>query len=218
VSFSAFTNHVRNPALPHRRRVAALRSCVQLYRPIGFHATLSFLEELAGPYHHDEQALLRARDHLAASRARWHEHLREYAEERRAAKRLGRRAPRRGEANPNGAPPIWYGAARPAALHALTFWGRRRLPELVAHDDPGAREIGAVVAACVVGDGAVSVDQRHLLDTAVLRVRARIRGGLYDEDSSAYYRARDLLRVAALVMTAADPESVARTGSAVDRV
>ncbi|MFG3422558.1 hypothetical protein ACIBTZ_24760 [Micromonospora sp. NPDC049460] len=43
MSFGAYARQVRDPALPHRRRVSALWSCVQLYRPIGLHATLSFL-------------------------------------------------------------------------------------------------------------------------------------------------------------------------------
>ncbi|MET9301691.1 hypothetical protein ABZX66_20445 [Micromonospora aurantiaca] len=58
MSFSAFARRVRDPALPHQRRVSALRSCVQLYRPVGFEATLSFLEEVAGPFRRDEAALL----------------------------------------------------------------------------------------------------------------------------------------------------------------
>lgn len=69
MSFSAYARKVRDPALPFRRRVSALRSCVQLYRPIGFHATLSFLQELAGPYQREEEALHRALDALTASRA-----------------------------------------------------------------------------------------------------------------------------------------------------
>jgi hypothetical protein len=79
VSFGTYARHVRNPELPYRRRVSALRSCVQLYRPIGFHATLSFLEEIAGPFQRDEMALLRALDALVASRAAWHAEQRDYA-------------------------------------------------------------------------------------------------------------------------------------------
>ncbi|PRX55837.1 hypothetical protein B0I32_12557 [Nonomuraea fuscirosea] len=55
MSFGAFARKVRDPALPHRR-VSALRSCVQLYRPIGFEATLSFLHAEAGPFRTDEAA------------------------------------------------------------------------------------------------------------------------------------------------------------------
>ena len=83
MSFGNFARQVRDPALPHRRRVAALRSCVQLYRPIGFEATLSFLHTKAGPFRTDEAALLRA---LAAVRgvpaalARYEDYRRHLAE------------------------------------------------------------------------------------------------------------------------------------------
>ncbi|MEU0091591.1 hypothetical protein [Kribbella sp. NPDC006257] len=115
MSFSAFSNHVRNAALPHQRRVSALRSCVRLYRPIGFDATLTYLEELAGPFPRDDQALIGAHDQLATSRTLWHEHLASYADQRRAAKRLGHRKPRKTEVNPNLGPSIWYGAPEEAA-------------------------------------------------------------------------------------------------------
>lgn len=137
MSFSAYARHVRNPALPHRRRVSALRSCVQLYRPLGFHATLSYLSLVAGPFEHDEAALLRALDALIASRAGWHAALDEYAAERRAAKRRGQRSPRPNESNPNLGPEHWYGAPREAALHALEFWRRKRLPALLARSERG---------------------------------------------------------------------------------
>lgn len=49
MSFGTHVRKVRNPVLPYQRRVQALRSCVQLYRPIGFQATLSVMQEIAGP-------------------------------------------------------------------------------------------------------------------------------------------------------------------------
>jgi hypothetical protein len=110
VSFGTYVRRVRNTELPYRHRVIALRSCVQMYRPIGFHATLSFLEEIAGPFDRDEAALLRALDALMASRASWHADLRDYAAERKLAKRRGQRSPRPTDPNPNGFPRRWYGA------------------------------------------------------------------------------------------------------------
>jgi hypothetical protein len=127
VSFSVFARHVRNAALPYRHRVSALRSCVQLYRPIGFHATLSFPQKVAGPFERDETALLRALDAITASRAGWHAELRQYAADRRVAKRAGQRSPHPHHPNPNKGPRCWYGAPRQAALHALTFWRGKRL-------------------------------------------------------------------------------------------
>ncbi|NUR92574.1 MAG: hypothetical protein HOY71_51595, partial [Nonomuraea sp.] len=89
MSFGNFARQVRDPALPHRHRVAALRSCVQLYRPIGFEATLSFLRAEAGPFRTDEAALLRALAVLEGSRAAWQDAKRTYAAARREAKRRG---------------------------------------------------------------------------------------------------------------------------------
>ena len=76
---------------------------------------------------------------------------------------------------------------------------------MLAWNDPGAREIGAAASACLAAGGPLPDEQRRLLAAAVGRVRGRVDGGLYDEDASAYFRARDLLRVAAIVADASDP-------------
>ena len=70
-----------------------LRSCVQLYQPIGYRAGLSFLEHIAGRFETDDAALLRALDALVHTRRLWHEDVRIYSEMRRAAKVRGQRAP-----------------------------------------------------------------------------------------------------------------------------
>ena len=202
MSFGAFSNHVRNAALPHQRRVSALRSCVQLYRPIGFNATLSFLEKLAGPFQGDEQALIRAHEQLTTSRTLWHEHLASYADQRRTAKRLGHRKPRKTEVNPNLGPSIWYGAPREAALHALSYWRRSRLPELLVWKDPGAQEIDSAVSAYLTNGGLFVADQHQQLESAVQQIKSRIRDGLYAQDQAAYFRGRDLLHLAGFVSTA----------------
>ncbi|MFI5930543.1 hypothetical protein [Actinoplanes sp. NPDC051494] len=204
MSFSGYATNVRNPDLPHRHRASALRSCVQHYHPLGFAATISYLEELAGPYQHDEQALLNALDHLTTSRHLWHNHLRAYATDRRTAKQHGHRRPHPGETNPNQGPTIWYGAPRPAALHALTFWTRHRLPAITGWNDPGAHHITTITAACLATGGQLSPDHHAHLDTAATQVRDRLTAGLYDEDAAAYVRARGLLRVADLIKTAAN--------------
>ncbi|MEV0805941.1 hypothetical protein [Micromonospora sp. NPDC050200] len=131
MSFSAYARTVRDVSLPHRRRVSALRSCVQLYRPLGFHATLSYLGEIAGPYDRDEAALLRALDALVASRRAWQADVRAYAEIRRQAKRRGRRSPRPVERNPNNGPDHWYGA--PAGSSPFS---ERRLATTGGSNDP----------------------------------------------------------------------------------
>ncbi|MGJ6969181.1 hypothetical protein ACSDR0_45555 [Streptosporangium sp. G11] len=123
MSFGNFARKARDTALPHQRRLSALRSCVQLYRPIGFEATLSFLQAKAGPFRTDEAALLRALAVLEASRSAWQEEKLAYAAARREAKQRGQRSPRPDDINPY-TPTHWYGARREAALHTVSFWYR----------------------------------------------------------------------------------------------
>ncbi|MGC5334798.1 hypothetical protein [Micromonospora sp. DT62] len=204
VSFGTYARRVRDRSLPYGLRVSALRSCVQLYKPIGFHATLGFLEEVAGSYQRDEAALLRALDAVEASRARWHADMREYACRRRQAKHRGHRTPPTYELNPNGCPRIWYGAARPAALYALRFWSRSRLPALTATSDEIASATGAIVVAALSSNGDLATQQRRLLDVIVAELQRRMRSDLWSRDQVAYFRASDLLTVAHLVETACD--------------
>jgi hypothetical protein len=178
---------------------------VQLYGPIGFNATLSFLEDTAGPYRHDEQALLRALDLLTESRAEWHADMREYAEMRRQAKRRGQRSPRPGERNPSNFPGIWYGAPRPAALHALKRWRRERLPALLTESDQIAEDINACVEAALASDGDLAPHHQHMLSSGIAELQRRIGTDLWHHDSGAYYRAWNLLKVARLVEDATGP-------------
>jgi hypothetical protein len=53
---------VRDPVLPWKARVGALRSAVVLYQPLGWALTLSFLDQAVGGYASGEQALLLALD------------------------------------------------------------------------------------------------------------------------------------------------------------
>ncbi|MFI6761941.1 hypothetical protein ACIBF5_22645 [Micromonospora sp. NPDC050417] len=201
MSFSAYAHHVRNPALPHRRRVSALRSCVQLYRPLGFEVTLSFLREVAGPFERDETALLRALDALAESRAGWHAELRRYAAVRRPAKRLGQRSPNPHDRNPNQGPCCWYGAPRQGALHALAFWQRDRLPTLLATDDPIAARINAYVMARLSVEGVLTPADRHGLAAACDTLRQRIHEG-GNADHELFQRTRQLLQLAHFIQAA----------------
>ncbi|MFJ1767255.1 hypothetical protein ACIOD2_43465 [Amycolatopsis sp. NPDC088138] len=121
MGFGERARRVRNGRLAHGQRVAALCSCVRLYHPIGYRATLSFLAELAGPYQRHEHALLRALAALEASRAEWRIAEAAYAESRRKQKRLGRRVPASDDPPPSRTG-HWYAAApdlsRRAAAHA----------------------------------------------------------------------------------------------------
>ncbi|MFI9812838.1 hypothetical protein [Saccharothrix variisporea] len=106
MSFTSHAGKVRDPTLPHAHRVSALKSCVQLYHPLGFQETLEFLRTTAGRFERDENALLAALEVLEQSRAAWQAAVAEYAERRRAEKRAGSRVPR--EPNPYR-PTRWYG-------------------------------------------------------------------------------------------------------------
>ncbi|WP_043841114.1 hypothetical protein [Amycolatopsis taiwanensis] len=203
MSFSAYGHHVRNPTLPYRHRVSALRSCVQLYRPLGFEATLSFLRQLAGPFERDGTALLRALDALAASRAGWHAELRRYAAARRVAKARGQRSPHPREPNPNQGPRCWYGAPRRGALHALAFWQCRRLPALLATGDPIAAEIDAYVTACLLAEGDLTLVDHHALVAACDTLRQRIHEGR-NADPKLFQSARQLPLLAHFVHVAAN--------------
>jgi hypothetical protein len=157
VSFGTYARKVRDHTLPHGRRVGALVSCVQMYQPIGFRATFSYLEHVAGPLRRNEAALLRAMDALSASRAIWLKQLAAYAEQRREAKRLGRRNPRPADSNPNS-PACWYGDARAAAQFALRSLLNR--PAEVAMVDP---EVIRLACACLAAQGDLDKAERERL-------------------------------------------------------
>ncbi|MFY1616949.1 hypothetical protein [Micromonospora sp. WMMD736] len=205
MSFGTYARRVRNAELPYRQRVSALSSCVQLYRPIGFHATLSFLEEIAGPFDRDEAALLRALDALVASRTGWHADLREYAAERKLAKRRGQRSPHPTERNTNGFPRCWYGAPGRAALHAVRYWRQHEAPGLLAEPDSITLDLAACVTASLAAGGSLLSAEREVLSATVEALRQRMGSETWRNDSQAYYRAFDLLKVARHLEMAADP-------------
>lgn len=93
MSFAVHARRVRDASLPMNRRVSALGSCVQLFRPYGYHGTLAYLELEVGPFQRDEEALVLALELLEARRERWKAAVAAFAEARRAAKRAGRRTP-----------------------------------------------------------------------------------------------------------------------------
>lgn len=155
MGFGERARRVRNGRLAHGRRVAALCSCVGMYHPIGHRATLSFLEELAGPYQQHELALLRALKALEASRTAWREEVAAYADSRVKQKRLGRRVPADGGPPPGRMGGHWYAStpdvSRRAALHALKLWELK----------PGAEdeEVRSIVRECIATGGRLSEEQ-----------------------------------------------------------
>ena len=196
MSFAVDARKVRNAGLPHGRRVAGLHACVQRYHPLGFLATLSFLEHRAGPYRSDEAALLRALDCLTESRELWKAAVTDYATGRRAAKSLGQRTPRPQDPNPSYAPDQWYGASRQAARHALSFRQTRGL--LPESSDDVAADVLTLVRATLEGPD-LSADQRSMLADLTAEVRRRIR----TSRGAALTQAKELHRLAHLITTAA---------------
>ncbi|MFF5082875.1 hypothetical protein ACFY36_38030 [Actinoplanes sp. NPDC000266] len=194
MSFGTYERKVRDPSLAHGQRFNALVGCVERYGPIGFHATFGYLEHVAGPLRRDEAALLRAMDALSSSRALWLIQSARYAEQRRAAKRLGRRTPPARE--PDTCSP-WYGDERNAALYALEF--------LLAPTERRRREptVDAAVlqlASALLERGhlrAAEIDRARLLRDEFRRLRQS--SGWPDVDWPNWHRANDSLRVLRLI-------------------
>ena len=196
MSFAVNARKVRNAGLPHGRRVSGLRACVQRYHPLGYLATLSFLEHQAGPYRTDEAALLRALDCLTESRELWKAAVADYATDRREAKSRGQRTPRPQDPNPSHAPDQWYGASRQAARHALAFRQTRGL--LPDPSDDVAADVLALVTAALKGP-TLSDDHRSLLADLTAELRRRIR----TSRGTPLTQAQELHRLTHLIRTAA---------------
>ncbi|MCP2322021.1 hypothetical protein HDA40_000528 [Hamadaea flava] len=148
MSFGTYARKVADPSLPFGRRLTALGSCVQLYRPIGFHATFSYLRRVAGPIRRDEAALLHALDVLSRSRTLWLADVEAYAARRRLAKRAGYRSTRPGDPNPSW-PDRWYGDVRGGALAVIGRWRKRA----ACQTDEHGRQVLTVAKAFVAADG-----------------------------------------------------------------
>lgn len=131
---------------------------------------------------------------MCGIRAGWQGEVRRYGERRRVEKRLGQRAPRPGELNPNGRPPVWFGAELRAELYSLTFWEREMGRERAgAFSDPDLRELDAALARCLRANAAADVQRRVLADA--LR---KVQGRIGQEPDLAHF-CRDLLWIARLV-------------------
>ena len=198
MSFALDARKARNATLPYGRRVAGLHSCVQRYHPIGFRATLSFLEQQAGQYRTDETALLRALDCLTASRELWKTAVADYASDRRTAKSRGQRTPRPQDPNPSHAPDQWYGAARDAALHALAF--RRTHGPIPPTTDDVATDVQSLLEA-TLRKPHLTDDQCSLLADLTAELRRRIR----TTRGAPLMHAKELQQLTQLIKLAAKP-------------
>ncbi|MEV6964503.1 hypothetical protein AB0M47_05255 [Hamadaea sp. NPDC051192] len=169
MSFGTHARKVADPSLPFGRRLKALGSCVQLYRPIGFHATFSYLKRVAGPIRRDEEALLRALDALSRSRSLWLADVEAYAARRRLAKRGGCRRPGPNEPNPSR-PGKWYGDVRGGAVAAIDRWRKRA----ACQTDEHGRQVLTMAKAFVAADGYLDPAQVAALRVLQPQLEARL--------------------------------------------
>ncbi|WP_147425299.1 hypothetical protein [Bailinhaonella thermotolerans] len=174
-----------------------------LYRPIGFHGTLSFLRSRCGPLETDEAALLRAIAVLEESRDLWLADLRAYAGERAGAKRRGRRSP----ASPApGASAHWYGLRQEAAPHGVLFWHRRlwqrrrRRPTFIAAPAEAVNVLRACAEAVLSTGGHLPPDLRGSLAASIVLLRADP-----EERGRADFGAGELLALAREIEAASSP-------------
>lgn len=132
VSFGTYARRVRDPTLPLPRRAGALRSAVQLYQPLGWHATLSFLDRAVGRYAASESKLLQALDLLEESRRHWLSEVQAFAHVRRLAKARGNRTPTATGPNPLRHPTGWYGPHRQAAARHILGTNMHSCPSMTS--------------------------------------------------------------------------------------
>ncbi|MFF2045308.1 hypothetical protein ACFVVX_33325 [Kitasatospora sp. NPDC058170] len=202
MSFNTFARKVRDPSLPLGLRVSMLRSCVQLYRPIGFHATLGLLASQAGDFRRDETALMRAMAVLEASRDAQTQEVRAYGAMRRQEKlRGGRRTPRVRDRNPHTSTGRWHADPRAGALHAVGFWSGK--PGLLPPGDPVAVRVGQCAGACLASGGPLQPEEREVLESCITALGDRQTATAHQDDAVRYFRDRDLLTLALHVRAAA---------------
>ncbi|MET7388526.1 hypothetical protein ACFYPT_11020 [Streptomyces sp. NPDC005529] len=115
-SFLTHRTHVHDGRLPLRRRHNALRTCVILFAPYGLRATyhhLTLSAAIPRRLEADPDALVRAVEELHEARLLWLARAEEYAAQRRAEKRGGRRAvpnprPRWLPSSLHGSDQVWH--------------------------------------------------------------------------------------------------------------
>jgi hypothetical protein len=164
----------------------ALRCAVELYRPLGYHGTWSYLTT-AGALKLDERALLQALDMLELSRNVRLVEMAAFADQRRAEKRRNRRTPSAGEVRyllgwrwpgPEGHQAMFHEVDRLWDEHA-----RAPFPEVPAADKLDLAHLDSTLAGCVstylhnggaVGPG-LGEDPAYVLALVVAHDHDRVR-------------------------------------------
>jgi hypothetical protein len=191
MSFGTYARKVRDPSLPLSRRVAALRSAVTIYQPLGWQATLSFLEQVAGRYQVSEPALLKAIDTLDESRRGWLTELHAYAVARRVAKAHGHRSPGAADRSPTRRPSGWRGPLRVAAsLYVLPL-----LRKGMSSADPCGSEVEALIQVSLKRGGSLRSGHAATLATVTTKVGRSMRAAAQRGDHEAHHHAEQVLTV-----------------------
>ncbi|ANZ36345.1 hypothetical protein BBK82_09985 [Lentzea guizhouensis] len=186
MSFARSARKALDASLPLDQRFTGLKGCIERYHPIGFAATMSFLEAVAGDFAKDPAALPLAVELLTASRNAWQAEVRAYAVLRRRAKRLGYRVPHPAAPNPSK-PSHWYGARREAALHAVWFWySKGDVADVDLH----------CLASALVRRGRLTGVQLAMFDEVHTGLRQRLAAVDGPGDLGRYHEVRQLLVLA----------------------
>lgn len=185
VGFGREARRVRDGSLSHANRRRALATCIEFSRPVGYHATWSYMEAVLGRTR-DEPSFLEPALGLLEFQRRWHVEIdKRYAGLRRLQKRRGRRGTAPGEVTATS-PRRWHGDERDGAMHSLTEWLRRRRDEELAADPDGSIALSAAERVVATELPILDVGElQHCLDWA--RRQVNVVG--WSADSRAYRKA-----------------------------
>ncbi|GAA1979071.1 hypothetical protein [Catenulispora subtropica] len=195
MSFSCHAKRARDPEVPFAWRVSSVRSCVERYGPLGFHATLAFVASQVGPLRRDEATMLASLELLERSRQVWRREKEEFAALRKAEKAVGRRTLGSAVRNVYRCD-RWHADPQAGAAFAVGYWRRVRRPALMgAEGDPVVPDVDALVDAYCFG--AASRDPAFA--TRITAVLGRIDGdrsfASWDADRVGFSRRGQLMEV-----------------------
>ena len=196
MGFQQEVKRAEDSSAPMSRRFLALCRCVERYCPIGFQATLEYLETKVGPYREDNEALAAAAAMLKHAHSLWQEELRQYAAKRLSEKLAGQRAPRPNDPNPNVLR-TWHGKQQDAARFAVGRW--RDLTGGRDAADERERRLADLADRALAAR--FSQEDRAVLGTLLSEVEASATWEAWQADSQQYFRARRLEFIASQLQT-----------------